>query len=572
MSVGKNLLGKLDNHCIAVIGDGAITGGMAYEAMNNAAYINSKILVVLNDNGQVSLPTGQPSAGGTIPAGALSGYTSRLLTSSAFKTVRDLAKSINTLFPGDIQNFNKRFDEYVRGIATGGTLFEELGFYYVGPVDGHDLDTLVPILENIRDNVPNTKPVLLHIKTTKGKGYPPAEAASDKYHGVAKFDVASGKQKVTSSKVPSYTTVFANSLIAIAETDRTVCGITAAMPGGTGMDKFGRRFPKRTFDVGIAEQHAVTFAAGMVVEGLKPFVSIYSTFMQRAYDQIVHDVALQKLPVRLVMDRAGLVGNDGATHHGTFDLAYLGCVPDLVIMAPSDESELQNMVETAYSIDTLPSALRYPRGNGYGAEVLRDVLGTELVNGELPARGRVLPVGKGRVVKQGATDRALQATILSIGTRLVDAVLAARKLEAANPDLSVTVADARFMKPLDEQLIRELAAKSDVLVTVEEGSKGGFGDAVLHFLAEAGLLDTGALRARTMVIPEMWIEAGPQVDQYDIAGLNEPHIIAKVQSLVQTCRSERELRLLRAPPTTASPKTIMDTAVPVPTTVSSTLQ
>lgn len=538
MSVGKILNGDKNNNCIAVIGDGAITGGMAYEAMNNAAYINSKIVVVLNDNGQVSLPTGQPSAGGIVPAGALSGYTSRLITSSAFKTVRDIAKGLNSFMPDDIKSINKRVDEYVRGIATGGTLFEELGFYYVGPVDGHDLETLLPILENIRDNVPNTKPVLLHLKTTKGKGYPPAEAASDRYHGVAKFDVGTGKQKVTVSKVPSLTSVFADSLIAIAEKDRSVCSITAAMPGGTGLDKFGRRFPKRTFDVGIAEQHAVTFAAGMAVEGQKPFVAIYSTFMQRAYDQIVHDVALQNLPVRMILDRAGLVGNDGATHHGTFDLAYLGCIPGLVIMAPSDESELQNMVETSYAINDKPSVVRYPRGNGYGAEKLLDLFGTKLPNGELPARGEALPIGKGRIVRPGTADRQYKVALFSIGTRLAECVLAARNLEAAYPDVAVTVADARFMKPLDEELVLGLAEKNDVLLTVEEGSRGGFGAVVLELLADRGVLDKGTVRVRSMVVPEIWIEAGPQKDQYDIAGLNEPHIAAKVTEVLAGIRSQ----------------------------------
>jgi 1-deoxy-D-xylulose-5-phosphate synthase len=546
MSVGKNLLSKSRNNAIAVIGDGAITGGMAYEAMNNAAYINSRVIVILNDNGQVSLPTGQPSAGGVVPAGAFSAYTSRLLTSTTFKTVRDIAKSLNKLMPDDIQSLNKRFDEYVRGMATGGTLFEELGFYYVGPVDAHDLDNLVPILENIRDNVPVTKPVLLHIKSVKGKGYPPAEAASDKYHGVAKFDVATGKQKTSVQKTMSFTNVFANSLIAIAETDPKVCAITAAMPGGTGIDKFGRRFPKRTFDVGIAEQHALTFAAGMAVEGLKPFTAIYSTFMQRAYDQIIHDVALQQLPVRMILDRAGLVGNDGATHHGSFDLAYLGCVPDIVIMAPADEVELQNMVETSYTIDRWPSVVRFPRGSGYGAEKLTEIYGSTALgpNNELPARGEVLPIGKGRVVKKGEAGKAYRATILSIGTRLVDSVMAARAIEAKYPDVAVTVADARFMKPLDEDLIRSLANESDVLVTVEEGSKGGFGDHVLHFLAQDGLLDRGTLRARTMVIPDIWIEAGPIKDQYDIAGLNEPHIAAKVEELVKSIRDYRPSRVI----------------------------
>ena len=546
MSAGKNLLSKTRNNCIAVIGDGAITGGMAYEAMNNAAYINTRVIVILNDNGQVSLPTGQPSAGGVVPAGAFSAYTSRLLTSTTFKTVRDLAKTLNKLMPDDIQNANKRFDAYVRGMATGGTLFEELGFYYVGPVDAHDLDNLVPILENIRDNVPVTKPVLLHVKSVKGKGYPPAEAASDKYHGVAKFDVGTGKQKMSVQKTMSYTNVFANALIDIAEKDPAVCAITAAMPGGTGIDKFGRRFPKRTFDVGIAEQHAITFAAGMAVEGMKPFAAIYSTFMQRAYDQVVHDVALQQLPVRMVLDRAGLVGNDGATHHGSFDLAYLGCIPDVIIMAPADELELQNMVETMYTIDHRPSVVRFPRGSGYGYEKLVDTYGSTTLgsNNELPARGEVLPIGKGRVVKKGASGKAYRAAILSIGTRLVDAVAAAKAVEAKYPDVAVTVADARFMKPLDEDLLRELANESDVLVTVEEGSKGGFGDHVLHFLSDEGLLDRGTLRARTMVIPDGWIEAGTIMEQYDIAGLNEPHIAAKIEDLVKSIRNYRPSRVI----------------------------
>jgi len=542
MSVGKNLLNKPMNRCVAVIGDGAITGGMAYEAMNNAAYINSKVIVILNDNGQVSLPTGQPSAGGVGPAGAFSAYTSRLITSNTFKNVRDIAKGLNSFMPDDIKNTNKRFDEYVRGMVTGGTLFEELGFYYVGPVDAHDLENLVPILENIRDNVPNTKPVLLHVKSVKGKGYPPAEAASDKYHGVPKFDVATGIQKVTIASTPTFTTIFANSLIAIAEADRTVCAITAAMPGGTGVDKFGRRFPKRTFDVGIAEQHAMTFAAGMAVEGLKPFAAIYSTFMQRAYDQIIHDVALQSLPVRMILDRAGLVGNDGATHHGSFDLAYLGCVPGIVIMAPADEIELQNMVETVYTINDRPSAVRFPRGSGYGREKLIDVLGSTTlgVNNEMPARGTVLEIGKGRIVKQGEASKPYKATILSIGTRMIEAVMAARAIESRHPDVAVTVADARFMKPLDKDMILKLAQETDILVTVEEGSKGGFGDAVMDFLSNEGILDTGKLKYRTMVIPDIWIEQGPIPDQYDIAGLNEPHIAAKVEHLIHGIREHRD--------------------------------
>jgi 1-deoxy-D-xylulose-5-phosphate synthase len=549
MSAGKIQLGKAQNNCIAVIGDGAITGGMAYEAMNNAAYINSRVVVILNDNEQVSLPTGQPSVGGVVPVGALSGYTSRLLTSNAFKTVRDIAKGLNAFMPDDIQNLNKKVDEYVRGIATGGTLFEELGFYYVGPTDGHDLDSLISILENIRDNVPVTKPVLLHIKTTKGKGYPPAEAASDKYHGVAKFDVATGKQFVSPQKTMSFTNAFAHSLINIAEKDRSVIAITAAMPGGTGLDKFGRRFPKRTYDVGIAEQHAVTFAAGLAVEGLKPFVAIYSTFLQRGYDQVIHDVALQQLPVRFILDRAGLVGNDGATHHGTFDLAYLGCIPDMVIMAPAEEIELQRMLETQYELDTLPSAMRYPRGSGYGREVLADVFGytdEENVNADqsLPARGKALPIGKGRLLKKGTTGKKYRAAIISLGTRAVESVYAARALEAANPDLSVMVADARFLKPLDEMLLRDLAVMNDIVVTIEEGSIGGFGAAVNDYLLREGLLDKGTVKLRNMYIPDIWIEAGPQKDQYDIAKLNSEHIVAKVQDLLSSIKNYRPKSLV----------------------------
>merc|ERR1740138_1375212 len=417
------------------------------------------MIVVYNDNGQVSLPTGTPSAGGTAPAGSLSAYTSRLIASKPFQDFRDIAKSINRLFPSEIQQANAKIDEYARGIVTGGTLFEQTGFYYIGPVDGHDLDNLVPILENLRDT-PSNKPVLLHLKTEKGYGYQPAMTASDKMHGVAKFDVATGKQfkgapapAGAPPKPSSLTSVFANELCRIAETDRDIIGITAAMPGGTGMDIFGRRFPKRTYDVGIAEQHAVTFAAGLAVEGLKPCCSIYSTFMQRGYDQLVHDVVIQNLPVRFILDRAGLVGNDGPTHHGSFDLTYMGCLPDVVIMAPSDEVELMNMVQTAYTIDDLPSCVRYPRGTGYGLEKLNDVLGYGL--DEMPERGVTLEIGKGRVVKSGRHDgkdggvseKKSKIAILSIGTRLAPAIEAGRQLEESRPDVSVTVADARFMKP-----------------------------------------------------------------------------------------------------------------------------
>merc|ERR1719310_156337 len=372
MSVGKSQKGKQQNNCIAVIGDGAITGGMAFEAMNNANYLQARMITVLNDNGQVSLPTGTPSAGGVVPSGALSAYTSRLISSKPFADFRQVAKGISSLFPEEIQQINAKIDEYARGIVTGGTLFEELGFYYIGPVDGHDLDNLVPILENLRDT-PSNKPVLLHLKTEKGYGYQPAMTASDKMHGVAKFDVATGKQfkgapapAGAPPKPSSLTSVFANELCRIAETDRDIIGITAAMPGGTGMDIFGRRFPKRTYDVGIAEQHAVTFAAGLAAGGLKPFCCIYSTFLQRGYDQLVHDVALQNLPVRFVIDRAGLVGADGPTHGGAFDLSFLACIPSIKICAPSDDAELVHMVHTIAMIDDAPTAVRYPRGSAYG--------------------------------------------------------------------------------------------------------------------------------------------------------------------------------------------------------------
>uniref|UniRef100_A0A7S1Z117 1-deoxy-D-xylulose-5-phosphate synthase n=1 Tax=Trieres chinensis TaxID=1514140 RepID=A0A7S1Z117_TRICV len=536
MSVAKKMLNKRRNNCIAVIGDGAITGGMAYEAMNSAGYLRSRMIVVLNDNGQVSLPTGTQSAGGVIPASQLSAYTSNLLVSKPFQDFRDFAKSFNKLLPTEVQGVNKRIDEYARGIVSGGTLFEELGFYYVGPVDGHDMDNMVPILEKLRDS-PNDKPVLLHIKTTKGMGYPPAEKASDRMHGVAKFNLGTGVQVKGKSSAPSLTSIFANALIDQATEDRTIVGITAAMPGGTGMDIFGRRFPKRTFDVGIAEQHAVTMAAGMACEGLKPFCCIYSTFMQRGYDQVMHDVAIQNLPVRMILDRAGLVGNDGPTHHGCYDLAYMGAIPNLTIMAPSDEIELRNMVATCAAFDDGPTVLRYPRGTGYGAEKLTKLFGYELPDGEVPTKGEVLPIGKGRIVRRpgGVGDvngsassrgkkREDRVCILSIGTRLHESLVAANEVEEADPELGVTVADARFMKPLDVDLIRELADDHGAMVIVEEGSIGGFGDHVLHFLALDGAFDDGKLKVRPMVIPDVLIEAGTQHEQYEQAGLNSRHI------------------------------------------------
>mmetsp|Transcript_10060 Transcript_10060/g.14772 ORF Transcript_10060/g.14772 Transcript_10060/m.14772 type:complete len:728 (+) Transcript_10060:86-2269(+) len=543
MSVAKSMLNKRSNNCIAVIGDGAITGGMAYEAMNSAGYLRSRMIVVLNDNGQVSLPTGTPSAGGTVPASQLSTYTSNLLVSKPFQDFRSFAKSFNKLLPEEIQGLNKRIDEYARGIVSGGTLFEELGFYYVGPVDGHDLENMVPILEKLRDS-PDDKPVLLHLKTIKGYGYPPAEEASDKMHGVAKFNLGTGAQIKPKAGNPSLTTVFANSLIDCATEDRTVVGITAAMPGGTGMDIFGRRFPKRTFDVGIAEQHAVTMAAGMACEGLKPFCCIYSTFMQRGYDQVVHDVAIQNLPVRMILDRAGLVGNDGPTHHGCYDLAYMGCIPNLTIMSPSDEIELKNMVSTCAAFDDGPTVLRYPRGTGYGAEKLQTLFGYKLEGGEIPAKGEVLPIGKGRIVRPAGgfdknkintrgKERKDRVAILSLGTRLHESLKAANEIEEQDDKLGVTVADARYMKPLDVDLIRQLVDDHSVLITIEEGSIGGFGDHVLHFITLDGLMDDGNLKFRPMVLPDVLFEAATQTEQYEQAGLNAQHIKGTILRLTK---------------------------------------
>jgi len=529
-SVGKEMLNKRQNNCIAIIGDGAITGGMAYEAMNSAGFLNQRVIVILNDNGQVSLPTGTPSAGGTQPVSALSTYTSRLLVSRPFQDFRSAMKQLNSLLPNDIQEVNKRIDEYARGIVSGGTLFEELGFSYVGPIDGHDLENLVPILENIRDDKSINKPILLHVKTEKGHGYPPALAASDTMHGVARFDIATGKQSKGTGGTPALTAVFANTLCDIAAKDPDVVGITAAMPGGTGMDIFGRKFPKQMFDVGIAEQHAVTFAAGMAAEGLKPFCAIYSTFMQRGYDQVVHDVVLQNLPVRMILDRGGLVGNDGPTHHGTFDLSYMGSLPNIVIIAPSDEVELQSAIQTVYGIDDMPSVVRFPRGTGYGLEKLNEMFGYGLT--EYPSKGENMQIGKGRIIKEAKEGAKDKVAILSLGTRLMASMEAARKVESENPEIGVTVADARFMKPLDTELIRSLAKDHSALITVEEGAIGGFGDHVLHFMALDGLLDGGNCKVRPMVIPDKFIEAGTQKEQYDEAGLNSQHIEGTILRLL----------------------------------------
>jgi 1-deoxy-D-xylulose-5-phosphate synthase len=573
MATARDLAGKR-NHCIAVIGDGGITGGMAYEAMNNCGYLNHRVIVILNDNNQVSLPTGTKTAGGVSPAGALSKYTNRLLSSSPFLNIRSLAKDLSRIFPQQVQGLAAKADEYARALFTGGgTLFEELGFYYVGPVDGHSLEDLIPILENVRDMNVN-KPVLIHVKTEKGRGYPPAEKALDKYHGVTSFDIETGKllkkQETKSTPAPaSYSTVFANTLIQEAEEDRKIVAITAAMPGGTGLNLFGEKYPSRCFDVGIAEQHAVTFAAGLATEGYKPFCCIYSTFLQRGYDQVVHDVALQSLPVRFMIDRAGLVGDDGATHQGSYDLTYLGCIPNIVIMAASNEIELMNMVVTALSIEDRPSAVRYPRGAGVGIETLQMKLGYQLEGQKLPARGSVLKIGKGRIVRRGryrergsgaqdgfidrrlvrqngsssdhysaekdsnsANYRRTPIAILSIGTRLVSCVDAAIHLESLGQQFEVTVADARFMKPLDTELIDYLVKHNEILITVEENSIGGFGSHVAHYLIQSGYLDSGNLKFRSMVIPDKFIEHGSQNEQYEEAGLQSHQIATTVLRLV----------------------------------------
>ncbi|HYD29464.1 MAG TPA: 1-deoxy-D-xylulose-5-phosphate synthase [Azospirillaceae bacterium] len=492
MAVARDLAGG-KNHVICVIGDGAISAGMAYEAMNNAGTTASRLVVILNDNDMSIAP----------PVGAMSAYLSRLISSKPYLSLRHLAKDIAEQFPRPLRNAARRAEEYARGLITGGTLFEELGFYYVGPIDGHNLDHLLPVLQNVRD-ADDTKPVLIHVVTHKGKGYAPAEAAADKLHAVSKFDVVTGAQAKPKTTVPTYTKVFAEGLVAEAAIDPRIVAITGAMPSGTGLDLFGQNFPDRCFDVGIAEQHAVTFAAGMATEGYKPFVAIYSTFLQRGYDQLVHDVALQKLPVRFAMDRAGLVGADGATHAGSFDLAYLGCLPGMVLMAPADEVELMNAVATAAAFDEGPFGLRYPRGEGLGLE--------------RPERGAVLPIGKGRILQEGT-----KVALLSLGTRLTECRKAAEALAARG--LSTTVADARFAKPLDQDLVRRLATGHEVLITVEEGSIGGFGTQVLHFLATAGLLDHG-LKIRPMVLPDRWLDHDTPARQYDEAGLNARHIVA----------------------------------------------
>jgi 1-deoxy-D-xylulose-5-phosphate synthase len=493
MAVAAELSGEKRN-VIAVIGDGAMSAGMAYEAMNNAGAKNSRLIVILNDNEMSIAP----------PVGALSGYLARLISGRTYTSLREIGKQIAKRMPKSVEEKALRVEEYARGFLTGGTLFEELGFYYVGPIDGHNLDQLVPVLKNVRDA--ENGPILIHVVTQKGKGYAPAEASSDKYHGVVKFDVATGKQDKAKANAPSYTKVFGESLVKEARKDDKIVAITAAMPGGTGVDIFEKAFPERTFDVGIAEQHGVTFAAGLATEGYKPFVAIYSTFLQRAYDQIVHDVAIQRLPVRFAIDRAGLVGADGPTHAGSFDVAYLGCLPGFVIMAAADEAELVHMVATQVALDDCPSALRYPRGDGVGVD--------------MPEFGVPLEIGKGRVLREGSS-----VALLSFGTRLQECLKAADMLAAQG--LSATVADARFAKPLDTELALRLAKEHEVLITIEEGSIGGFGAQVMQTLAEHGALDRG-LRLRSMVLPDIFIDQDSPTAMYATARLDAKGIVAKV--------------------------------------------
>lgn len=487
-------LDKTDRRVIAVIGDGAMSAGMAYEALNNAGALDARLIVILNDNDMSIAP----------PTGAMSAYLARLASGRTYMGFRDLGKKLTAYLGKKVDRAITRAVEHARGYVTGGTMFEEMGFYHIGPIDGHSFEHLLPVLRNVRDNAQG--PVLIHVVTQKGKGYPPAEAAADKYHGVNKFDVITGAQAKVKPNAPSYTSVFADALVQEATLDEKIVGITAAMPNGTGLDKLQEFFPKRCFDVGIAEQHAVTFAAGLAAEGYKPFAALYSTFLQRAYDQVVHDVAIQGLPVRFPIDRAGFVGADGPTHAGSFDTAFLATLPGFVVMAASDEAELKHMVRTAAAYDLGPISFRYPRGEGVGID--------------MPERGQILEIGRGRVIKQGS-----KVALLSFGTRLADSLAAAEDLDAAG--LSTTVADARFAKPLDHDLIRQLAAHHEMLITIEEGSVGGFGSQVMQFLASEGLLDNG-LKIRTLVMPDIWMDqAKPEVMNAK-AGLDRAGIVQTV--------------------------------------------
>jgi len=504
MAVARDLEGKSHN-VVCVIGDGAMSAGMAYEAMNNAGAMDSRLIVILNDNNMSIAP----------PVGALSAYLARLVSGRPYRSLRQTIRQLAKRLPKFLEQRARAMEEYARGLVTGGTLFEELGFFYIGPIDGHNLDHLLPVLKNVRDT--REGPVLVHVVTQKGKGYAPAEASDDKYHGVVKFDVSTGKQDKPKSNAPSYTKVFGESLVKEARKDERIVAITAAMPSGTGVDIFGKAFPDRTFDVGIAEQHAVTFAAGLATEGYKPFATIYSTFLQRAYDQVVHDVAIQRLPVRFALDRAGLVGADGPTHAGSFDVSYLGCLPGFVIMAAADEAELVHMVATAAAIDDRPSALRYPRGDGVGVD--------------MPEFGVPLEIGKGRIMREGSS-----VALLSFGTRLSHCLAAAETL--ASHGLTTTVADARFAKPLDVDMVLRLAREHEVLITVEEASVGGFSAHVLQALTHHGALDNG-LKVRCMVLPDMFIEHDSPAAMYAAAGLDAKGIVAKVfEALGRDARRE----------------------------------
>jgi 1-deoxy-D-xylulose-5-phosphate synthase len=493
MAVARDLAGRR-NHVIAVIGDGAMSAGMAYEAMNNAGALDARLIVILNDNDMSIAP----------PTGAMSAYLARLASGRTYIGIRDFGKKLTAYLGKRFDRAITRAVEHARGYVTGGTLFEELGFYHIGPIDGHNLEHLVPVLRNVRDH--GDGPVLVHVVTKKGKGYPPAEASADKFHGVTRFDVITGAQAKLVANAPSYTRVFAESLMEEARHDDRIVAITAAMPSGTGLDLFGKAFPERTFDVGIAEQHAVTFAAGLATEGYRPFAAIYSTFLQRAYDQVVHDVAIQNLPVRFAIDRAGYVGADGATHCGAFDVTYLSTLPNFIVMAAADEAELRHMVRTAAMHDNGPIAFRYPRGNGVGVE--------------LPLRGEPLEIGRGRILREGS-----RVALLSLGTRLVDCLTAAEELDASG--LSTTVADARFAKPLDADLVRRLAREHAVLITVEEGAIGGFSSHVLHFLAHEGLLENG-LKVRPLVMPDRFLDHAKPERQVADAGLDARGIVAAV--------------------------------------------
>ncbi|KAL0905258.1 hypothetical protein M5K25_027449 [Dendrobium thyrsiflorum] len=520
MAVGRDLMGK-KNNVIAVIGDGAMTAGQAYEAMNNAGYLDSDMIVILNDNKQVSLPTANLD-GPIPPVGALSSALSKLQSSRPLRELREVAKGVTKQIGGSMHELAAKVDEYARGMISGSnsSLFEELGLYYIGPVDGHNLDDLITILKEVK-STNTTGPVLIHVVTEKGRGYPYAERAADKYHGVAKFDPATGKQFKGSAKTQSYTNYFAEALIAEAEVDKNIVAIHAAMGGGTGLNYFLRRFPDRCFDVGIAEQHAVTFAAGLACEGLKPFCAIYSSFLQRAYDQVVHDVDLQKLPVRFALDRAGLVGADGPTHCGSFDVTYMACLPNMIVMAPSDEAELFHMVATAAAINDRPSCFRYPRGDGIGIP--------------LPPGNKGVPieVGKGRILMEGET-----VALLGYGTAVQSCVAAAGLIE--HHGLKLTVADARFCKPLDQALIRSLAKSHKVLITVEEGSIGGFGSHVAQFMALDGLLD-GNTKWRPIVLPDRYIDHGSPADQLSEAGLTPSHIAATILNILGKTREALEI-------------------------------